>query len=426
MKIGIIGAGFTGLSAAYQLSKKGHEVTVFETEKNPGGLAVGFKKDQWAWSLEKYYHHFFTNDKEVFNLAQEIGHKIIIKRPKTSIFIENSMYHLDSPIKLLTFNKLTLVERLRMAFTLSILRYNPFWQVFEGKRTTSFLPKLMGKKAYEMIWKPQILEKFGSFSDEISLAWFWARIKKRTTKLAYPKGGFLEFANAISRKIEKRKGKMYFESEVLEIKKKENKKISIEVKNKNNNETFSFDKVIVTLPSFLFQKITPSLPNEYKTKLKKLKSIGSINVVLRLKSKLMKDDTYWLSICQPLGVAAVVEHTNFMENSFYNNEFLVYIGKYLPNDDKLFRKTNQEIFRVFSKVIEKIDPNYKKELIEYFVFKSPFSQPIIPVNYSKIKPPFETPIENLYLANIDQVYPWDRGTNYALELGRKISEIILK
>ena len=84
MKIGIIGAGFTGLSAAYYLQKEGHEITVIERESLPGGLAIGYQEKGWDWSLEAHYHHWFTNDKSVLDLAKEINHKVIVKRPKTS------------------------------------------------------------------------------------------------------------------------------------------------------------------------------------------------------------------------------------------------------------------------------------------------------------------------------------------------------
>ena len=54
-KIAIIGAGLTGLTAGYELSKKGHKVTIFEKSDDIGGLMGGFKIE--GTSLEKAYHH---------------------------------------------------------------------------------------------------------------------------------------------------------------------------------------------------------------------------------------------------------------------------------------------------------------------------------------------------------------------------------
>lgn len=425
MKIAIIGAGFTGLSAAYQLVKDKHEVVVFEKEDSPGGLAGGFKKAGWQWPLEKYYHHFFTNDKHILNLAKEIKQEIINKRPKTSIYFDHSIYQLDSPLDLLKFNKLNLFERFRMGFILAVLKYNPFWQPLENLKAEDFLTKTMGKKAYETVWKPQLKNKFGKYASQISLAWFWARVKKRTTELAYPKGGFLEFAKKITREIEKRNGKIFFNARITSIKSVDEKILIKWTASNEKLKSENFDKAIVTLSSDSFLKIAQELPKEYKNKLNKLESLGVINLLLRLKKPFLTDNTYWLSICDlnsPL--MAIVEHTNYMDRKYYNQEYLVYLGNYFPVNHPYFQKETKEILKIFTPYLKEINPDFEKSIIGFELLKDSFAQPIIPVCYSKIMPAFETPLKKVYLANMQQVYPWDRGTNYAVELGKKIAKII--
>lgn len=417
MRIAIIGAGFTGLSTAYYLTKKNHQVTLFEKDANPGGLAIGFSQKEWEWPLEKHYHHWFTNDKSILGLAKEIGYKVLIKRPKTSVYLDNDIYQLDSLSKVLTFPKLNFYEKLRMAAVLGLLRYNPFWKPLEKIKAADFLLKAMGRNAYEKIWEPQLINKFGKYANSISLAWFWARLKKRTFSLAYPEGGFLNFANALVAKIKQNGGKILFNTEVTEL--KSNEKLSI--------NALTFDAVVVTLPSFLFIKIAPQLPNDYKNKLTSLKGLGSLNLVLRLRKQFLKDGTYWLSICEKNSpIMAVVEHTNFMDKKYYNNEHIVYLGNYLPYDHPYMKMSAEKLLKIYDPTLRKINANYQSSIINHQLFKTPFSQPIIPINYSKIIPPFETPIPNVYLANIQQIYPWDRGTNYAVELGEKIAEIATK
>src|SRR3990167_9612350 len=131
MRVGIIGGGFTGLSAAYYLSKNGHEVDVFERDDRPGGLAIGYKEPEWDWTLEEHYHHWFTNDKSVLDLAHEIGHNVEIKRPKTSSFVDGDIFQLDSPQSLLKFPKVNILDRLRMGASIAFLRYNPIWKPLE-------------------------------------------------------------------------------------------------------------------------------------------------------------------------------------------------------------------------------------------------------------------------------------------------------
>lgn len=424
MKIGIIGAGFTGLSAGYNLLNNGHDVTIFERDSIPGGLALGFQEKNWDWTLEKHYHHWFTNDKSVLGLAEKINHKVIIKRPKTTVFVDGKIYQFDSPKEVMLFPKLSIFDRLRMGAVVGLLKFNPIWKPLEKFNATEFLPITLGKKGYEMIWEPLFKNKFGDYANDVSLAWFWARITKRTPSLAYPEGGFLDFANHLVKEIEEKEGIVKFNCEVIEV--KENKKVIVKVNENGKKKEYEFDKVIFTLPSFLFLKITPDLPESYRKKFARLKGLGATNLVLRLKKPFFKDNTYWVSVCDPTSpIMAIVEHTNFMDKKNYDGENLVYLGNYLDPASKRFNMDKKEVLDLFDPFLKKINPDYKKNLIDYELFKAPFAQPIIPTNYSKMIPPMKTPLKNVFLANIEQVYPWDRGTNYAVELGEKIADYIL-
>jgi protoporphyrinogen oxidase len=425
MKIAIIGAGFTGLSAAYQLVKDGHDVTVFEKDPQPGGLAIGYQEKAWDWSLEKHYHHWFTNDHFVLNLAKEINFPVAIKTPKSSFYIDGKQYKFDSPKSILTFPKLPFLDKFRMAAVFAIVfRINPFWKPLEKYQMQTIVPKLIGKRAYNMLWKPQLVNKMGIYADRISLVWFWARIKKRTTSLAYPEGGFLHFAQALVSAIEKKGGKVLFNIAVSELADNKSQTTLSWETNKGKKQTETFDKTIVTVPSFLFLKITPQLPESYRSSLVKLQGLSATNLVLRLKKPFFKDDTYWLSICDNNApIMAIIEHTNFMDKAHYNNEHVLYIGNYAFTNDKL-DWDKSKILKTYDPYLKKINPDYQKNLIDYEFFKAPFAQPIVPMNYSKMLPAMKTPLPNVYLANIEQVYPWDRGTNYAVQLGEKVAKMI--
>lgn len=427
MNIAIIGAGFTGLAAAHALQKEGHRVTIIEKDEKPGGLAIGYQEKGWNWTLEKHYHHWFTNDQAILDLAKEIGHNVIIRRPHTNWFVNNTIYEFDSIPAALKFPPLSLLDRLRNLATLGLFRFNPFWQPLERVNAHTFLPKLMGEKAYTTLWEPLFVNKFGSFATDVSLAWFWARIKKRTQSLAYPEGGFLTFAEHVSATIKEKGGSILYSTNLVSLKQNNDKTITLSYQtlNKKKPTQKTFDKVLVTLPSGLFAKLTPELPKEYKDKLTSLKAIGATNLVLRLKKPFFSNNTYWLSIAtKHAPIMAVVEHTNFMDKSHYNNEHLVYLGNYLSTDHPNFTKTKEELLKLYDPFLKKLNKDYKKHLLGYELFRAPFAQPIIPTNYSKMIPSITTPLENIYLANMQQVYPWDRGTNYAVELGQKAAKLI--
>src|SRR3989304_10583422 len=165
IKVGIIGAGFVGLCAALNLSGNGYEVLVFEKERSPGGLAGGFKRENWRWTLEQHYHNWFTNDIHVINLAKKLSHRVITKRPKTSTFFDRVIYQTDSPVSLLKFHPLSFLDRIRTGVGIALLRFNPFWKLFEKTTASNFVKKVMGKASWKVLWEPLFKGKFGKYSE---------------------------------------------------------------------------------------------------------------------------------------------------------------------------------------------------------------------------------------------------------------------
>lgn len=422
MKIAVVGAGFGGLAASYYLSKAGHKVTVIESEDKPGGLAIGFKMPDWKWTIESHYHHWFTNDDSVLNLAREIGFDIKRVTPKTSTYIDGKIYQLDSPLSLLLFEKMGMVDRVRTGLVLFYLKVTNSWKKLEKITAETFVKKYMGDSSWKVLWGPLFEGKFGKYSNAVTASWFWARIKKRTRSLCYPVGGFQHFAQRLGDVCRKNGVEFKYKTLVKNIKNK-NDHIYI----KTDKTEMEFDKVIVTLPSFILKNIVPDLPQNYIEGFSGVKSLGAVNLLLSLKKPLLADGTYWLNVNEKsFPFLSVVEHTNFMDSKNYGNKHLVYIGNYLPEEHKYFGLSAESLLEAFTPFIKKINPDFKKSWVfEKYAFKAKFAQPIFPKNYSKNLPEFTTPIPNLYLCNMSQVYPWDRGTNYAVENGKKVAEIII-
>lgn len=424
MRIAIIGAGFTGLTAAYRLSSLGYETVVFEKESASGGLAGGFKDKKWTWTLEHHYHHLFTSDKAILNLAKELKHEIIFSNPKTSILYNNKISQLDSPFSLLNFPFLNIIDKIRTGLTLSYLRLTNYWKPLEKIYAKEFLIKFMGIKVWLILWQPLFRAKFGHFAAQIPASWFWARIKKRSAILGYPRNGFQSLFLSIQKTAQNHGTQFYFDSPVKNIKIKDNK--AIVHTTKSGNQTF--DAVIFTLSSSHFIKIAKGLPAKYTQKVKKLKGLGAINLVLSLRKKYFPDDTYWLNINDKnYPFLAIVEHTNFIKTNNYNNEHIIYIANYLEPTHPYFNLDENKLLEIFIPFLKKINPLFKNSWIKKaWKFNSSFAQPIFPLNYSRKLLGHKTPLKNLYLANMQQVYPWDRGTNYAVELGENIANLVHK
>jgi len=421
MRIGIIGAGFTGLAAANQLLKKGHKIEVFESAAVPGGLAAGFRQKGWKWPLEKHYHHIFESDRAIINFASELKHKITFIVATTSTLTSKGIYPLDTPISLLHFPGLSLLDKIRVGICIGFLRLTPVWKPLERVKAERYLKDWMGDRAWKALWQSLFEKKFGRFHKGVPASWFWARIKKRSKKLGYPIGGFTGLADKATKHIKRFGGEFHFNTSINRI----SRKYGIIYLRTNEGKEYVFDKVICTLPSVLFANITPTLPSDYVKSLGRLKGIGAVTLVLTLKKHLLKD-VYWLNIgLEDFPFLALVEHTNLISPAHYKGERVAYVGNYLEAGHPFFKLSAKELMEEFSPYLVKINPDFRKSWIKKAeVFKTNFAQPIVTLNYSKRIPPLKTPIEGLYLANIQQVYPWDRGTNYAVELGEKVAELI--
>jgi protoporphyrinogen oxidase len=409
----IIGAGLTGLVAALRLSQKGHQVTIFEKEKYPGGLAGGCKTKNWDWPLDYFYHHLFTSDSAAIALISELGleKKFLFKKAKTSIYKEGQIAQFDSPFSLLKFPFLSFPEKIRTGLVTAYLKLNNNWQKLEKNKASSWLKKFYGEKDYQTLWEPLLKAKFGKFYHQIPASWFWARIKKRSSKLGYLEGGFQLLIKRLIKKIKSNGGQILLNHEI-----------------KNLNELKKFDRIIFTTPGEIFLKITKDkLPQDTQQKLSQLKMIGALNLILTLKESFLTDGTYWLNINdKSFPFVAVVEHTNFVDKSHYGNRHLLYVGGYYPQNHRYFKMTKETIFKEWLPYLQKINPafNYQFSILNYQLFSNLYAQPIVTLNYSKIIPSYQTPIKNVFLACLQQVYPWDRGINYAIEEGEKIAQLV--
>lgn len=422
MKVAIIGGGFTGLAAAYELSKKKHKVILFESGSILGGLAYGFKEPGWDWSLEYAYHHWFTNDAAMLGLIKELGieDKVIIKRPVTASLYKGKPYQLDSPMNLLTFPGLSLIDKLRTAVLLAYLKITPFWHPLENITAEHLLTSIGGKNAYRVLWEPLLVGKFDTYAGKISAAWFWARIKKRTPSLAYMQGGFRTVIDALAQSIQTNGGIIYTNAKISSIQ-PISRVIYQVLWEKQKKE---FDRVLLTVPSPIAAKLI-KFPEKYLKPLLTIPHLWAQTLILETKEPILKD-IYWLNITdRSFPFLAVVAHTNFMDAKNYGGRHLTYFGNYLPQGHKYLSMNRDELLKVFLPFIKRLTNNQLR-ITNSFLFTGPFAQPVHELHYSEKIPPIKTPVPGIYLANMDFVVPWDRGTNYAVELGKQAAVLMLQ
>jgi protoporphyrinogen oxidase len=427
MKVAIIGAGVAGLAAAYDLAGQGHEVTILEAASYCGGLAAGFKSERWDWHLEHFYHHWFETDHDILNLIDEIGQsdRVFFPRPITSIYMDGKIYPFDSPLRALLFPKLPLVPKLRFGLVALYLRLTQNWRTLEKETAHNWLRRTMGDTAYKTLWRPLLVGKFGKYYEEVNMAWFWARIHKRSSKLGYFQGGFQAFVDALTQAVTERGTVIRLNTPIKLISPLPNGKLQLETQ---TGTTDIFDRVLATVSPQLLSQMVPGLPETYLAALKNLKSMGAVVIILALKHHLTEQH-YWINLPKEEGTPflALVEHTNFIDPVHYDNDHIIYCGDYLNPDHEYFSLSKEALLARFLPDLVRFNPKFDQSWVkESWLFRTKYAQPVPPVNHSQNIPAIATPVPGLYWASMSQVYPWDRGTNYAVEIGRQAASLMLQ
>jgi protoporphyrinogen oxidase len=428
-QIAIIGAGIGGMAAAYDLARAGQQVTVFEAADRVGGLATGFKDPDWDWTVEKFYHHWFASDQSMLGLIEELGwqDQVVFKRPYTVMYHNGRFYPFDSILQAILFPGLGWgLNKIRFGLVGLYLRLTNQWQPLEKVTVDEWMRKWAGDHVYELMWEPMLIGKFGDrYAKTVNMAWMWARIKARTTRLGTFQGGFQAFADQFADRLRQMGVEIQLSAPVERIALSPQGGLDLALAGRSRH----FDQCLSTTSPALMARLAPDLPEGYLQGLLALKSLGAVVMVLALKHRLSEKGYYWYNLPKSAGFPflALVEHTNFLSTEFFGGDHILYLGDYLEPDHEYFRLSKAELLERFLPALARINPDFKPEWVRAsWLFRAAYAQPVPEVNHSHNIPAIQTPLQSLYFASMSQVYPWDRGTNFAVEIGRRAAGLMLQ
>ncbi|WKJ92021.1 NAD(P)/FAD-dependent oxidoreductase [Methylomonas montana] len=428
----IVGGGFTGLTAAYVLSKQGCKVRVIESDVTPGGLAGIFEFSDGV-RLEKFYHHWFNNDIYVPELVKELGMEgdVITLPSRTGMYFNGQMWKLSTPMDLLRFTALSFIDRIRLGLLVFQVRRVKDWRTIEHLSIREWLESLCGKSVYKVVWEPLITSKFSIYAEAVNAVWMWKKLvlrgstrnEKGSEELAYFKGGFGRLAEAMVTAIERNGGEVGFTEKVTGLHTEGNQLLSVTTTHGD-----------IAGRQFLFTPAFPIIADifegnadaDWLARLRRVRYLGNMCLVLRLKHSL--SETYWLNVNDPgFPFVGVIEHTNFDTPENYKGSHIAFLSRYLAVEDPVWAYSDSQYVAFALEHLKRMFPEMDESwVLEHRVWRAEYAQPVTERDYSHYVPGRETPFSNAHISSMAQIYPEDRGTNYAIREGRAVAADISK
>ena len=447
MRIAVLGAGVAGLVAGHRLTEAGHTVDVYERWPGLGGQAATF--DVGGHRLERYYHHLFTSDRHIARLYDELGMPDELEWRDSSVafFAQGEQWPFVTPKDLLTFKPLPVLSRVRMgAAVVGLQRFGKDRSPYEQITAHDWIVRRMGRHAWEHVWGPLLRGKFGDRAEQIAMVWLWSKFtlrrsikgdEARQEKLGYPARSWEPLFDELQRRIEAGGGRVLIDRPAVRVT-RSGERWSVtpgapgSFRAGHDPSVFEtldaedYDAVLSTLPNDIMEKVVPDLPEPYLARMRSIEYFAALCLVLELDRQF--SPYYWTNVAdRELPFVGLIEHTNFVEPERYDGRRFLYVANYLEHGHPWLEHSVDEVLDVYEPGLRKVNPGFGRDWVKQaWLFREPAAQPIVTVGYHERIPPLQTGLPGLVLANTTQVYPEDRGTNYAVRLGEDAARELLQ
>jgi protoporphyrinogen oxidase len=426
----VVGAGLTGLVAAYRLAQAGWKVTVFERYPEPGGLVASFEVG--GERLECFYHHLFTTDTDIVALAGELGlgGEIEWLPSRMGIYSAGRLWDFGTPVSLLKFGPLPWVDKFRFAASTLLLNRSADYHPFETVTAHDWIRSHAGGKTFDTVWGPLLHQKFAEKADEVAMVWLWGKVYLRGRsrsktgmgeRLGYMRGSFGRLVATLADRVRSLGVRLELANPVKKVHPVGG---ALEVQARTGSELFG-TVLFTAAPQELLRVAGERFPAEHRDRLAGLSATAALCVVLELSRSL--SPYYWLNIADPeFPFGGLIEHTNYVPRERYAGRTVLYISKYLFADNPMWTARDDDVWATYRPFLQRVNPAFDDSwVLARHHFKAAYAQPVIPCRYPSVMPPFETPIPGLYHACMAQIYPEDRGQNYAVRSGNRAAQALV-
>ncbi len=427
--VGIVGAGLAGLTAALRLSEAGYRVLVFERYPETGGLARAVNVG--GEPLEAFYHHLFTTDTDYVRLAAELGLDTEIEwlQSRMGIYASGALWDFGTPMALLRFAPLGLADKVRFALSTLRLQHSHRPAPFEDVTAAEWLRRHQGERAWEVVWRPLLRQKFGRDAERVAMVWLWGKLYLRGRsrsasglgeRLGYLRGSFIRLVEALTSRLGSLGAEIRTSAPVRRVEPVADG-LAVDVR----GSLTRVDALLVTTPLTDYLEIAGHLlPEDELRRLRSVRFTGAICTLLEMDRSLTP--YYWLNVADPdMPFGGLIEHTNFIPRERYGGRHVLYVSNYLFDDHPLFHAPRREVMAAYLPALRRINPRFSEDWITGLRhFRAASAQPVVTVGYRDLIPDMRTPVQGLYVCTMAQIYPEDRGQNYAIRYGERVARLL--
>jgi protoporphyrinogen oxidase len=447
VRIAVVGAGVTGLTAAHRLTEAGHAVDVYERWPGLGGQAATFDAGGGV-RLERYYHHLFTTDRHIAALYDELGldDELEWRESTTAMLARGRLWPFTTPGDLLRFGPMPPLDRVRMgAAAVALQRFAGKAEPYEDVTAKDWISRRMGRAAWREVWGPLLRGKFGERAEDIAMVWLWSKLRlrrgsdAREERLGYPRSSWEPLLEALRDRIEAGGGRVMVDRPAIALAPVAGgwdvtPGTAGSFRAGHDPGAFAadgaperYDRVLATVPSDVFERLVAPgvLPEAYVDHLRSTEYFTALCLVLEVDRQVTP--YYWINVAEAdVPFVGLIEHTNFVEPERYDGRRFLYVANYLPRGHELLELGEEQLLERYADGLRRASPGWDRSWVKAaWRFAEPAAQPIVTAGYRRRIPPLATGVPGLLLANTTQVYPEDRGTNYAVRLGEDAARELL-
>ncbi len=428
---GIVGGGIMGMTLAHRLAQQGHRVTLYEAAPELGGLVSPWKMDDTEW--DKFYHVILLSDFRTRKILKEIGVEDNIEwvETKTGFYIEGKLYSMSDTIEFLKFPTLNLIDKFRLGLTILAASKIKDWKKLEKIPVTDWLQKWSGKNTYNKIWEPLLRAKLGESYKKTSAVFIWATIQRlygarksglKKEMFGFVRGGYKKVIQEFKTTLLQEGVTIKTNQAVKEVITGVDKRPAVLLA---NGKEEIFDEVIITLPSSMAASLCTGITTKETAALNDVEYLGVICVAVLMHKPI--SNFYVTNITDSaVPFTGLIEMSALVDKKYLNGNSLIYLPKYVEQNDPLLQKSDEEIKEYFLDNLDKMYPGIVADNVKFAgVARAKHVITVAQLDYSEKLPGIKTSMPGVYIVNTSHIKDGTLNVNETIAVAEtKLEEIL--